>query len=225
MFNLGKKYGSLEEAVRDYAAYVTTGKFSSLKLLENSSEWINGLKKEGLISDVYAEKLSEVIKTYNLERFDGITVEELEKMLKEGDGQSTGEFIWPLPERGIITSYFGGRVHPVYGYWITHTGTDIAVNLGTPILAADGGIVTFSGWLNSSGGYTVIIDHGNNIQTQYCHIVEGGLMVTKGQKVSQGQQIAKVGSTGASTGPHLHFAVLVNGVYQNGLDYVTQPYI
>ena len=225
VFRRGKDYGSLEEAVWDYADYVTTGQNAHLKLLESSAAWIAGLKNSGLIGDAYAARISDIIKSYNLERFDGITTDELEKMLNEGDGKATGNFIWPLPERGVITSYFGDRIHPVYGYKITHTGTDIAASQGTPILAADGGTVIFSGWLNSDGGYTVIIDHGGNLKTQYCHIMEGGLMVTKGQKVSQGQQIAKMGSTGASTGPHLHFAVLANGVYVNGLDYVTQPYI
>ena len=224
-FLRGKEYENLQSAVNDYVLYITTGKHAHLKLLDTSEKWIKGLRDDLVIDDTYSGNLLDLIKSYNLVRFDWISKQQLENMMKEGDGKATGDFIWPLPEKGIITSYFGDRVHPLYNVETQHTGTDIAVNQGTAILAADGGTVIFSGWLNNDGGYTVIIDHGNNIKTQYCHIMEGGLLVTKGQKVLQGQQIAKVGSTGASTGSHLHFAVIVNNKFVNGLDYVKQPYI
>ena len=110
------------------------------------------------------------------------------------------------PVSGIITSRFGGRSSG------THTGLDIATNTGTAIKAAASGTVTFSGTKGSYGNL-VIISHGNGVQTYYAHC--SALYVSTGQQVSQGQTIAAVGSTGNSTGPHLHLEIRVNGVAQN----------
>lgn len=118
------------------------------------------------------------------------------------------------PISGIITSRFGSRESiRTYG----HRGLDIAAPTGTPIKAAAAGTVTTSGY-NSSYGYMVIINHGNGVETVYGHCSQ--LIATVGQKVSQGQVIAKVGSTGNSTGPHLHLEVRVNSVLQNPQNYV-----
>ncbi|HPF18365.1 MAG TPA: M23 family metallopeptidase, partial [Bacillota bacterium] len=99
-----------------------------------------------------------------------------------------------------------------------HTGIDIAAASGTNILAANAGTVITAGW-NNSYGYMVMIDHGGGIVTLYAH--SSKLLVNKGTVVGRGQAIAKVGSTGMSTGPHLHFEVRVNGVYKNPRDYVS----
>lgn len=115
------------------------------------------------------------------------------------------------PVSGTITSRFGARGRS------THTGLDIANNKGTPIKAAAGGTVTYSGWKGSYGNL-IIITHGNGVQTYYAHCSE--LYVTAGTKVSQGQKIAAVGSTGNSTGPHLHLEIRVNGVAQNPQNYL-----
>ena len=116
--------------------------------------------------------------------------------------------IKPIP--GIITCRFGSRGNG-------HRGLDIAASTGTPIKAAAGGTVTTAGW-NNSYGYMVIISHGNGVQTVYAHCSQ--LLVSAGQSVSQGQVIGKVGSTGNSTGPHLHFEIRVNGVLQDPQNYV-----
>lgn len=225
VFLMGKNYENVREAISEYAEFITTGTFAELLLCETNEEWAEGLYTLGAVqSGEYPERLMSLINSYNLGRFDGLTLEGLEKALSEGSGIANGKFTWPLPVKGVLTSPFGNRYHPVYGYSRNHTGQDIAADQGTAILAADGGVVDFSGWLNNDGGYTVIISHGNNLKTMYCHIMEGGLLVTKGQKVSQGQQIARVGSTGASTGSHLHFSVLVGGSYVDPMDYVMQPY-
>lgn len=115
------------------------------------------------------------------------------------------------PVSGTITSRFGRRSRG------THTGLDIATSTGTPITAAASGTVTFSGRKGSYGNL-VVIDHGNGVQTYYAHC--NSISVTAGQHVSQGQIISTVGSTGNSTGPHLHLEVRLNGVCQNPQNYL-----
>lgn len=118
----------------------------------------------------------------------------------------SGVFIWPTS--GPITSPFGYRIHPIFGTQIYHSGIDIGVDTGTPIMAADSGVVVEADWLGGYG-YAVVIDHGNGLSTLYGHNSE--LAVSPGQSVQQGQVIAYAGSTGYSTGPHCHFEVRVNG--------------
>lgn len=121
-------------------------------------------------------------------------------------GGGTGAMIWPV--NGVITSPYGYRTHPIFGTTIYHSGIDIGVDYGTPVHAADGGTVVEAGWI-SGYGYAVVIDHGNGLSTLYGHNQE--LAVSAGQAVSQGQVIAYAGSTGNSTGPHVHFEVRANG--------------
>lgn len=118
----------------------------------------------------------------------------------------SGAMIWPV--NGVVTSPYGYRTHPIFGTTIYHSGIDIGVDYGTPVHAADGGVVVEAGWI-SGYGYAVIIDHGNGLSTLYGHNQE--LAVSEGQSVSQGQVIAYAGSTGNSTGPHVHFEVRANG--------------
>ena len=118
----------------------------------------------------------------------------------------SGVFIWPTS--GPITSPFGYRIHPIFGTQIYHSGIDIGVDTGTPIMAADSGVVVEADWLGGYG-YAVVIDHGNGLSTLYGHNSE--LAVSPGQSVQQGQVIAYAGSTGYSTGPHCHFEVRVDG--------------
>ena len=114
------------------------------------------------------------------------------------------------PVSGVITTRFGRSSSG-------HRGLDIATSTGTPIKAAAGGKVTVAGW-NNSYGYMIKVSHGNGVETVYAHCSK--LLVSKGQTVSQGQVIAKIGSTGYSTGPHLHFEVRVNGTLYNPQNYV-----
>lgn len=127
----------------------------------------------------------------------------------------TGSFRWPTS--GRISSYFGGRKSPGGIGSTNHKGIDIAVPRGTPIYAADGGTVTYSGWM-SGYGYLVQIDHGNGYVTRYGH--NSSLTVNVGQHVYKGQQVARAGSTGNSTGNHCHFEVRYNGVAKNPLNYL-----
>ncbi|MER3434827.1 MAG: peptidase M23 [Leptolyngbya sp. ERB_1_1] len=118
----------------------------------------------------------------------------------------TGQF--NLPSDAPITSGFGYRMHPILGYQRFHAGIDFGADYGSPILAADRGVVIFAGWYGGYGN-AVILDHGNGITTMYAHAQE--LYVSEGQIVERGKAIAATGSTGLSTGPHLHFEVRKDG--------------
>lgn len=128
---------------------------------------------------------------------------------------STGTMLWPA--EGEITSPFGWRVHPIFGTQRLHTGIDIGADYGDSVRAADGGVVIHSDWMGGYGN-AVIIDHGNGISTLYAH--NSQLLVSEGQRVAKGQTISRVGSTGYSTGPHLHFEVRQNGSPVNPLNFL-----
>ncbi len=121
--------------------------------------------------------------------------------------RSSGKLQWPTTRRRI-TQYYTWR----------HTGVDIADPVGTPIYAGEDGIVETAGWNRGGYGYYIIIDHGNGLKTLYGH--NSKLLVSAGERVTRGQQISNMGSTGRSTGPHLHFEVRLNGKRVNPLNYI-----
>jgi murein DD-endopeptidase MepM/ murein hydrolase activator NlpD len=122
-----------------------------------------------------------------------------------------------LPTNGWITSYFGHRISPTAGVLKMHEGLDVGANYGTPIVAPADGVVTFAG--NKAGfGLFVQIDHGYGVETIYAHSQK--IVAKNGQKVSRGDTIAKVGSSGYSTGPHLHYEIRVNGIAVDPLYFV-----
>ncbi len=129
----------------------------------------------------------------------------------------SGKFSWPCPASSRITSYYGYRTHPIYKTKKFHSGIDIGAGYGSAIIAAESGTVVSSG---NKGGYgkCVVLSHGSGLTTLYGHC--SSLLVKAGDKVSKGQTIAKVGSTGVSTGNHLHFEVRVNGSTTDPLSYV-----
>ena len=127
----------------------------------------------------------------------------------------TGSFGWPCS--GVITSRFGPRNTGIRGASTYHEGIDIANSYGTPIYASDGGTVTHSGWLGGYG-YLVIIDHGNGYQTYYGH--NSSLLVKVGDHVYKGQQIARMGSTGVSSGNHCDFRIKLNGTFLNPMNFL-----
>jgi murein DD-endopeptidase MepM/ murein hydrolase activator NlpD len=136
--------------------------------------------------------------------------------MPDGDGVAYGDFIWPSADSRYVTSLFGTRLHPIYHTYKTHNGIDIGASGGSSVLAADGGTVTTSTYSSSYGNY-IIINHGNGTSTLYAHMIQR--LVSEGQSVSQGQVIGLVGSTGVSTGNHLHFEVYVGGSRVNPLNY------
>lgn len=127
-------------------------------------------------------------------------------------------FIWPCPSSSRITSGFGGRSSPTEGASSNHQGIDIGASSGSDIIAAASGTVVVSTYSYSAGNY-VMLSHGGGVYTVYMHCSK--LLVSEGQTVSQGQSIAKVGSTGYSTGPHLHFGIRTGGRYVDPRNYVS----
>ncbi len=125
---------------------------------------------------------------------------------------------WTMPCKYTkLTSGYGYRVHPVYGTWKFHSGVDLAGNKGTPIYASRSGTVTAATYHKSMGNY-VTINHGDGFSTSYLHMTHD--VVSKGQYVTAGQIIGYMGSTGVSTGPHLHFTIYYNGQTVNPADYI-----
>lgn len=129
---------------------------------------------------------------------------------------SSRRMLWPSPVSRRVTSRYGVRVHPVYRVKKFHNGLDIGARYGSPIKAAADGVVVYSGW-KSYYGRTVIIKHSGDLYTLYAHCSK--LEAKKGARVSRGSLIAKVGSTGLSTGPHIHFSVQKSGSFVNPMKY------
>lgn len=168
--------------------------------------FVNGVKKYQMV--VSTETLQEAV-----DRVVSIGAQKYDASTELGDGKATGTFIWPLPYTKTISSHFANRWGSMHG------AIDIANGStnGKPIIASDGGTVIEAEYHNSWGNY-VLIDHGNGFKTRYAHCSK--LEVKAGEKVAQGQYIAKVGNTGYSFGAHLHFEVIKNGVLVDPLKYV-----
>ncbi len=136
---------------------------------------------------------------------------------------SSSGFTWPTRGAYSISSHYGYRSASISG-WSFHGGTDIVKSgggsSGIPVVAAASGVVEYAHSGYSGYGHTVIINHGGGIKTRYAHMYPGSICVRPGQNVSKGQQIGRIGSTGNSTGPHLHFEVLVNGSKVNPMKYI-----
>ncbi len=188
------------------------------RLIENSEN------KKNQLEQVYQEKLAVLEKT----KQDKATLVAMEKQLiaKESELKKKlesyrygnapgGKFAWPA--NGILTSGFGNRPNPVLGVSRMHTGIDIAADEGTPVIAAEAGEVIEAVYTEGYG-YSLLLYHGGGFATFYAHL--SGFAVSPGQTVSRGQVISYVGTTGWTTGPHLHFEVWVNGVVKNPLSYL-----
>jgi len=145
------------------------------------------------------------------------------KKLQSGGNYTGGLMCWPSKASKRVTSPFGMRLHPILNTNKLHTGIDIGAAKGTDILAAASGTVIAAGYKPSSYGYYIMIDHGGNVVTLYGH--SSKLLVEKGDVVKRGQTIALVGTTGMSTGYHIHFEIRINGVYQDPMDTTALYYV
>ncbi|MDB9520054.1 peptidoglycan DD-metalloendopeptidase family protein [Roseofilum reptotaenium CS-1145] len=157
------------------------------------------------------QKDSQNLETLIRERLETSSLS-LRKVLKLKPGKML------TPSYGEFSSNFGWRTHPIFGYQRFHAGMDFAADYGAPIYAAQNGIVLYAGWYGGYGN-TVILDHGNGITSLYAHASQ--VYVREGQSVTQGDVIAATGSTGLSTGPHLHFEVRENGTPVDPMNYLT----
>jgi len=126
---------------------------------------------------------------------------EVKGMIDPGQISAQG---WARPTGGYISSHYGNRIHPIYGTVRFHAGIDLAHACGNPVYAAREGTVSYAGWLGTGGNF-IRLNHDNGITTGYMHLQSGSMVVKFGQRVQTGQLIARVGTTGASTGCHLHF--------------------
>ncbi len=175
------------------------------------------------------EELSDEVKKYQKEFNEAEAAmqsakAELKKLLNSSGSKQTtyvgGTFMWPTPSCTIITSAYGMRYDPITRVRSKHTGIDIGARQGSNIVAANSGTVITSGWSTRGYGNYVVIDHGGGMSTLYAHMSKR--LVSKGQKVAKGDVIGLVGSTGYSTGPHLHFEILKNGDDTNPMNYYTK---
>ncbi len=175
-------------------------------------------RQQTLVKQIQQDKASIEAMLNELEAESARIEAELKKLLSGDDTvYGTGKMIWPAPGYSRITSQYGMRRHPILKVNKMHTGIDIGAPQGAKVIAADDGKVIEAGW-RGSYGQVVMINHGNGIVTLYAHL--SAYMVKAGDIVVKGQKIAEVGSTGMSTGPHLHFEVRKNGSTVNPLNYV-----
>lgn len=171
--------------------------------------------KEAAIKEYEADIAAQ---TETIQALEAAVAEERKKLAAEqGRKYDGGVFAWPAPSYTRISDDYGNRMHPILGVQKFHNGIDMAAPGGTPILAAYDGKVVAAAYSSSMGNY-VMIDHGDSLYTIYMHA--SALYVSKGQEVSRGDKIAAVGTTGRSTGNHLHFSVRLNGNYVNPWSYL-----
>ena len=183
--------------------------FENTKVVRNS--YLNELTEKEL-------ELQEKVETYEKD------VEELEEkilyltMSNINEEYIGGEMAWPTPGYATITSSYGMRMHPIFFVYRLHTGIDIGAPKGAPIIAVNDGVIILASYNTSYGNY-VMIDHGGGVVTLYAH---GSKICTEvGQEVKKGDTIMLIGSTGWSTGDHLHFEVRINNETQDPLPYIT----
>lgn len=191
---------------------------------ENKEKTATALQNSKIVKDNYMQQLTEEEKALQ-QKIDDYEAQlsDLEYQIRvasssnNGGSYGGGEMAWPTPGYSSITSPFGYRIHPVYGYNKFHSGVDIGAPYGAKIVAAASGTITLAQY-NGGYGNCVMINHGGGISTLYAH--GSSIKVKVGQYVQRGETVMIVGSTGVSTGAHLHFEVRVNGNYVNPLDYI-----
>ncbi|MCX7746184.1 MAG: peptidoglycan DD-metalloendopeptidase family protein [Clostridia bacterium] len=208
--DLEYKRAALEDAKRLQQKRVSDSVKELQSLKSSRAELDNEIKELSIrIEKLEAEEDALIKKSEEL-------ADTIQSLSRRGTKYAGGAMSWPVPSSTSVVSYYGLRIHPIYKKKKMHTGIDIDARSGVSIEAANKGVVIVAGW---QGGYgnTVVVDHGGGITTLYAHCSR--ILVSEGQTVKTGTVIAKVGSTGLSTGPHLHFEVRRNGKTTNPLQY------
>lgn len=173
--------------------------------------------REQLVKEYEAEIAAQNAEIKALE--DAVAAEKAALASKTQRSYDGGIFAWPAPSYTRVSDDYGYRIHPILKVQQFHNGVDLAAPGGSPILAAYDGTVVAADYSSTMGNY-VMIDHGDNLYTVYMHA--SALYVSKGAEVTKGQKIAAVGSTGRSTGNHLHFSVRLNGSYVSPWNYISR---
>lgn len=200
--DLDMKKSDLEVRQQDLVASRAEEQVEKTGLDQQRSE------KSLMLKDVEKEKDAYLRALEELEE-DSREMQAIIRRSQSSGGQiGTGSYTWPTPGYTSITSPYGMRYHPILKVRKMHTGIDIGAPMSAKIVAADSGNVIYSGWMGAYG-QAVVIDHGGGLSTMYAH--QDRILVNVGDSVSKGQQIGKVGTTGWSTGAHLHFEVRING--------------
>lgn len=202
---------ALYEKLNDYQAVLVEKEKKKMQMIAQYNQKMEELED---ISEEQEKLLMDLAKkTADLER------KKREEQKKQTVFYTGGKLGVPIKDNYRVSSGFGYRMHPIYHTKKLHAGIDFAAPAGTAIYAAESGVVITAGW-TSGYGNTVILDHGNGLWTLYGHIRNGGIKVRVGESVKRGEKIAEVGSTGNSTGNHLHFEVRVNGTPKNPQSYL-----
>ncbi len=233
--NLEKEIQNLDLYKKDLERQIQEIESIKLTLVDKKQELEVELQKVKDLEAQYQDKYNSLDETAKQKRDELLRMqednEELQKQLKEylnsinnsgfvGGSNSVSPSGYLRPSTGSITSNFGTRVHPIRGTRSTHTGVDFGAGYGDSVLASRAGDVAFAGWYNNVYGNVVILNHGGGYQTFYAHMSR--VAVSKGQVVDQGQRVGYVGSTGLSTGAHLHFEVRKNGESLNPMNFLTR---
>ena len=213
---LEEEKGVLEEAKKS----VEAEEASLNELIAAKEQEINAVSydiknKEAAIAEYEADIAAQNETIAALEK--AVAEEKAKLAAEQGRKYDGGIFAWPAPSYTRISDDYGYRIHPILNVQQFHNGVDMAAPGGSPILAAYDGTVVSAAYSSTMGNY-IMIDHGDNLYTIYMHA--SALYVTKGQDVVKGQKIAAVGSTGRSTGNHLHFSVRLNGSYVSPWNYL-----
>ena len=235
--DLETQMDDLEQAKLDLAEQQTALEAqraeSDQLILQMSAEY-DSLSEEYQNYEKLEDEMSAQIKKTETEYFNALSKEEAARQAElnrqnnnkvpsnsgASGGSSTGGFLYPLPYAVSITDAYGYRIHPLSGTYKWHNGVDLAAGSGTAIYATKSGTVT-SATYNEAYGYMVTINHGDGYSSLYGHMTN--YIVSAGDYVTQGQTIGYVGSTGWSTGPHLHFTIYYNGADVNPMNYVSMP--
>ena len=236
--DLETQMDDLEQAKADLAEQQTaleTQRAESDQLILQMSAEYDSLSEEYQNYEKLEDEMSAQIKKTETDYFNALSKEEAARQAElnrqnnnkvptnsssSSSSSSTGGFLYPLPYAVSITDAYGYRIHPLSGTYKWHNGVDLAAGSGTAIYATKSGTVT-SACYNEAYGYMVTINHADGYSSLYGHMTN--YIVSAGDYVTQGQTIGYVGSTGWSTGPHLHFTIYYNGSDVNPMNYVSMP--
>ena len=221
-----------QELAEQQAALESQRAESDALILQMAAEF-DALSEEYLTAEEAEDELRQKIKETETAYFNALNAEEAARLAAlnaqnnnkvpssgGGSSSSSGGFLYPLPYAVPITDAYGMRYHPLTGVYKMHYGVDLAAGKGTAIYAAKSGTVTTAAY-GEANGYYVAISHGDGYSSVYCHMTN--YTVSAGDYVAQGDVIGYVGTTGWSTGPHLHFEILYNGSNVNPMNYISAP--